>query len=115
MENLPIPRDEEEDISLPVPTEDSSFSDFYEAHQLQRRPRKAMRREKVVRHYDDAFELIGGVPRLAYWAHSDPKEFYKQYAKLIPSEQKTQFDGLVRVIGFVQPTALDGAIEGETE
>lgn len=114
--NLPVPT-EDDDILLPLPTEETSFCDFVQAHQLQRRPRKALRREKIAQHYDDAFELIGGVPRLAHWANSDPEGFYKLHAKLIPSEQKNQFDGTIRVIGFVQPTALDGlpAIEGETE
>ena len=112
-----MPLSEEEDIQLPLPTEETSFMDFVDSHQLQRRPRKPLRREKIAQQYDDAFELIGGVPRLAHWAHSDPKEFYKLHAKLIPSEQKNQFDGTIRVIGFVQPTALDGLpppIEGET-
>ena len=42
-------------------------------------------RQKVVAAFEDAFELIGGVPRLAVWAHSNPKEFYKLYGKLLPS------------------------------
>jgi hypothetical protein len=115
MDNLPIPIDEEEP-TLPLPTAETSFLEFYEAHQLQKKPRrKGLRREKVAQAYDDVFELIGGVPRMALFAHEDPKEFYKQYARLIPTEQRNQFDGTIRVIGFVQPTALDGAIEGESE
>lgn len=95
-----------------------TFLDFQEAHALQKTKRKdkTVKREEIARAYDDAFELIGGVPRLALWAHEDPREFYKLHAKLIPTEQKTQFDGTVRVIGFVKPTELDALppIEGET-
>jgi hypothetical protein len=120
MDALPLLKDtdvEEQEHEF-FPTADSAFSDFVADHRLQKSgKRPALRREKIARAYDDAFELIGGVPRLALWAHEDPKEFYKLHAKLIPTEQKNQFDGTIRVIGFVQPTELDGLppIEGEVD
>ena len=43
-------------------------------------------RKDVVRAFTSAFELIGGVPRLALWAHTDPTTFYKLYARLLPSQ-----------------------------
>ena len=39
-----------------------------------------------------AFELIGGIPRLAHWAHANPDKFFSLYSKLIPS-QVTGADG----------------------
>ena len=39
-----------------------------------------------------AFELIGGIPRLANWAHQNPDKFYQLYSKLIPA-QVTGLDG----------------------
>ena len=32
------------------------------------------------------FELIGGVPRMALWADQNPTDFYRLFAKLIPSQ-----------------------------
>ena len=43
-------------------------------------------RKAVVNAFINAFELIGGVPRLALWAHSNPSDFYKLYARLLPSQ-----------------------------
>ncbi len=40
-----------------------------------------------------AFEGIGGVPRLQAWAAENPDEFYKLWAKLIPTEVKTEVSG----------------------
>lgn len=33
--------------------------------------------------FQSAFELIGGVPRLAVWADKNPTQFYSIYARLI--------------------------------
>lgn len=33
-----------------------------------------------------AFEGMGGVPQLLAWAQSDPGEFYKLWAKLLPKD-----------------------------
>jgi hypothetical protein len=107
LEQLPA---EEESLSF-VPAD---FRLLQEAYQ-RRGKRKALKRSKIAEHYDDAFELIGGVPRLALWGHEDPGAFYKLHARLIPSEQKTEHNGEIRIVGFVQPTALDGVepLEGE--
>lgn len=42
--------------------------------------------------FQHAFELIGGIPRLAMWAHQHPSQFYALYSKLIPA-QVTGADG----------------------
>tara|TARA_R110000868_G_scaffold15596_4_gene70934 strand:- start:2876 stop:3265 length:390 start_codon:yes stop_codon:yes gene_type:complete len=43
-------------------------------------------RAQIVQAFDNAFHLIGGTPRLALWADENPKEFFKLYAKLLPSQ-----------------------------
>ena len=53
-------------------------------------PRAAgFNRAQVVQAFDNAFHLIGGVPRLAIWADENPKEFFKLYAKLLPSQSSS--------------------------
>jgi hypothetical protein len=76
----------------------------------------AFSREDVVNAFHDSFELIGGVPRLAIWAHSNPNEFFKLYAKMLPSSAQKQVthDGIIRIESALQPGPLDRpAIEGE--
>ena len=43
-------------------------------------------RKQVVQAFQDAFELVGGTPRLAVWANENPTDFYKLYARLLPSQ-----------------------------
>ena len=45
---------------------------------------KTLSRAKVAEVFDDAFEMIGGVSRLAWWANENPGEFFKLYSKLMP-------------------------------
>lgn len=47
---------------------------------------KEFSRKEVVRAFQRAFELIGGVPRMAIWADANPTEFYKLYARMLPSQ-----------------------------
>ena len=61
-----------------------------------RMPRRAdVQRKQVVNAFHDAFQLIGGTPRLAIWADENPTEFFKLYGKLAPKqvEQETKHDG----------------------
>jgi hypothetical protein len=44
-----------------------------------------------------AFELIGGIPRLAHWAHQNPDKFFALYSKLIPTQVSGTDGGPVRV------------------
>lgn len=43
-------------------------------------------RKDVVQAFTNAFELIGGTPRLALWAHANESDFYKLYSRLLPSQ-----------------------------
>ena len=46
----------------------------------------ALRKKQVVNAFQDAFELIGGAPRLALWADQNETEFYRLYSKLMPRQ-----------------------------
>lgn len=76
---------------------------------------KEFKRQEVVDAFRHSFELIGGVPRLAAWAHHHPTEFYKLYGKLLPSQAIHDFgggDGVLRIVHSIAPGALDTAPEG---
>lgn len=55
-----------------------------------------------------AFDLMGGIPRLAKWAHKNPTYYYKLWAKLLPEAQKhDQGPAIVPVFHNVPASALD--------
>lgn len=66
-------------------------------------------RNDVMQAFQDSFELIGGVPRLAAWAHEHPSKFYNLYSKLFPSSASKQVthDGVIQIQAALQPTTLD--------
>lgn len=70
---------------------------------------RELNRRRVVAAFQDAFELIGGVPRLAHWADSHPTDFFKLYARLLPAEasKKITHDGGVVVKHVLPRGALD--------
>jgi hypothetical protein len=73
-------------------------------------PRKANRRKaQVVDALNDAFELIGGVPRLAVWADTNPSEFYRIWSKLAPKDVSTTVDGSaeLKILHVLPPGKLD--------
>ena len=45
-----------------------------------------LKKERVLNAFHDAFELTGGIPRLALWADANPTEFYRLYAKMLPRQ-----------------------------
>ena len=47
---------------------------------------KDFTRKDVVNAFQNAFELIGGTPRLALWAHQNEGDFFKLYSRLLPSQ-----------------------------
>jgi len=67
-------------------------------------------RKQVVSAFESAFELIGGVPRLALWANENPNEFYKLYGKLLPSSNSSALGEQSKLIieMAIKPGALDG-------
>lgn len=50
-------------------------------------------RQDVVNAFTDAFQMIGGVDRLALWADSDPASFFKIFGKLLPPSASDLLDG----------------------
>jgi len=45
---------------------------------------KPLRTAKAAEAMQQAFEIIGGVPRLALWADRNPDKFYPLFARMIP-------------------------------
>ena len=66
-------------------------------------------RMEAANEFREAFELIGGVPRLAVWAHYNPTEFYRLYGKMLPSgaDNTTKHSGNVTIKPALQPSGLD--------
>jgi hypothetical protein len=44
-----------------------------------------LKTSRAARAFQQAFELIGGVPRLALWADQNPSKFYTLFSKMIPA------------------------------
>jgi hypothetical protein len=67
-------------------------------------------RKEVVQAFQSAFELIGGVPRLAMWGHENPNEFYKLYGKLLPSSNSSALGEQSKLVieMAIKPGPLDG-------
>ena len=55
------------------------------------------RTRNVREQFQHAFELIGGIPRLAHWAHQNPDKFYMLYSKLIPARVEGGEGGPIKV------------------
>ncbi len=74
---------------------------------------RELKRQKVVNAFQDAFELIGGVPRLAHWADQSPSAFYKLYARLLPTtaQQQLEHSGEIIIKHVIPPGPLDAKHE----
>lgn len=70
-------------------------------------PRRKVDKDKVAAQFADVFELIGGVPRMALWAHENQDEFYKLYARLLPQQMQQKMEGKLELVCSVKPTKLD--------
>jgi hypothetical protein len=55
------------------------------------------RSRNVREQFQFAFELIGGIPRLAHWAHTNPDKFYQLYSKLIPAQITGEGGGAIKI------------------
>lgn len=94
--------------------DDALLQQFYTAHQANnqstgnssldtllqkglygKRMPKELKGQKAADAFQSAFDLIGGVPRLALWADKNPTAFYSLYSKLIPSSVKTDITARV--------------------
>ena len=71
---------------------------------------KQFSRQDVIEAFQDAFELIGGESRLATWAHANPGEFYKLFARLLPAQTVELLGGQntqTKIVCEIQPGELD--------
>lgn len=66
---------------------------------------KSFSRKNVENAFHMAFELIGGVPRLAMWADANPDKFYPLYSRMLP--QKSELDIQAALQMVILPTKLD--------
>jgi hypothetical protein len=57
------------------------------------RKQRGITRSEVIATFQFAFEMVGGVPRLAVWADANPTEFFKLYGRLLPSSNSNELDG----------------------
>ncbi len=100
----------EEEVIEDLPsiyTEDAAT--WYDPTRLEKVRRKPARSANAVH---DAFDLIGGVPRLAAWANDNPNEFYSRlFTKTIERATKSQVSGQIRIISAIPRGALDGEVE----
>jgi hypothetical protein len=65
-------------------------------------------RNDVVNAFTSAFEIIGGINRLALWANANPDKFYPLYSKLLPATTQLIGDaGAIEIIHRIAPTKLD--------
>lgn len=58
---------------------------------------KELKGQKAADAFQHAFELIGGIPRLALWADKNPTAFFSLYSKLIPSSIMAKVDAKMEV------------------
>lgn len=77
---------------------------------ITRLPARKFDRQKFLQAMDEAFELIGGVPRFAMWANTNPTEFYKLMGKTIPQSNMIDLMGKldVKILPALPRSALDG-------
>ena len=130
-------RDDKQDIPNPIlapgdenipeelpPTEGMDMETTFEWMAKRRAQRlsvprsQAFSRTEVMHAFQEAFELIGGVPRLAMWGHNNETEFYRLYSKLFPNQVtgKVQHAGEIKmnIISAIPKTDLDNVtLEGE--
>lgn len=60
--------------------------------------KKGISRADVIREFQEAFDQMGGTPRLALWADMNPTEFYRLYGRLLPQSNSEELDGPQEVI-----------------
>ena len=58
---------------------------------------KALTKQKAADAFQSAFDLIGGVPRLALWADKNPSAFFALYSKLIPATVQAQVNATIKI------------------
>jgi hypothetical protein len=77
---------------------------------------RAYTRTRNVRlQFQHAFELIGGIPRLAHWAHENPDKFFQLYSKLIPAQITGADGGALKIeLSWLNARDTSGRSQGQT-
>lgn len=57
----------------------------------------ALRSKRSADAFQSAFDLIGGIPRLALWADKNPTAFFSLYSKLIPSSISAEVKATIKI------------------
>lgn len=75
-------------------------------------PKKQAQKQRVIQALAEAFEIVGGVPRLALWADKNYGEFMKIIGKQIPvlvqNSIGIQANGPVTIVSAIPRSDLDG-------
>jgi hypothetical protein len=72
-----------------------------------RLPSQGASREQIKDAFNTAFELIGGVPRLAIWANENPDKFYSIFARLNGGGTSSSLSGKLTVEHVLRRNPLD--------
>ena len=84
------PEEEETHKEITIPDWEGVMAKLAQPGTTLRVPKNAeFTRKDVVVAFTNAFELIGGTPRLALWAHQNEGDFFKLYSRLLPSQAST--------------------------
>jgi len=90
----------------------SEVRQWYDPTRLDKVRRSSQRSANAVH---DAFDLIGGTPRLAEWAHENPETFYtKLFNKTIERTSAVEHSGEITIVSAIPRTVLDGEFEDVT-
>lgn len=89
------------------------LSDYAKATQgFNRIPKKQAQKQRIIQSLAEAFEIVGGVPRLALWADKNYGEFMKIVGKQIPvlvqNSIGIQANGPVTIVSAIPRSDLDG-------
>lgn len=78
---------------------------------LARREPKTVDRNRMAKSIIEAFDQIGGVPRLAHWAHEHPGFFFTRLlVKVLPNESEVNVNASLNITyrAAIPPSPLDG-------
>jgi hypothetical protein len=88
---------EEQDESLPITPSINEVEGSLNALASAPKLPAYVKTRNVREQFQHAFEMIGGIPRLALWAHTNPDKFYMLYSKLIPAQVTGEGGGAIKV------------------
>jgi hypothetical protein len=70
---------------------------------------------KAAKAFQQAFDMIGGVPRLALWADQNPTKFYALYSKLVPATAEVDVKKDITItLKYTNPAFNTGPVSDAT-